>query len=127
MSTVEDCLRVVPNKFELVLLASYRARTLIDGSSPLYDVNGKEKKSVVSLNEIGEGLLNIEETKKNIEEEIKEENSLKIYGDIRASGKVVVGSDEDSIDDIESDAEYEGTDEYEDGVEDYVDEDKDIE
>ena len=32
--TVEDCLKTIPNRFELVLAATYRARQLVQGHSP---------------------------------------------------------------------------------------------
>jgi DNA-directed RNA polymerase subunit omega len=75
--TVEDCLQVVPNRFELVLLASYRAKTLMGGSSPLYDNKNKEKSTVVALNEIGSRLLGVEEVKDLAESNIKSQGALK--------------------------------------------------
>ena len=35
--TVEDCVDKVSNRFDLVLLAAHRARTLSTGSSPLVE------------------------------------------------------------------------------------------
>jgi len=52
--TVEDCLENVDNRFELVLVASKRARQLANGSeSPLEWEN--DKPTVVALREIAEG------------------------------------------------------------------------
>ncbi|MDR5653122.1 DNA-directed RNA polymerase subunit omega [Ruixingdingia sedimenti] len=51
--TVEDCVDKVPNRFELVLLASHRAREIAAGS-PLTVDRDKDKNSVVSLREIAE-------------------------------------------------------------------------
>ncbi len=48
--TVEDCVKVVPNRFELCLLASTRAKAIIAGSPTALD--RKEKPSVISLREI---------------------------------------------------------------------------
>jgi len=48
--TVEDCLRKVPNRFELVLLAARRAKQLLKGSRPL--VESENKEVVTSLREI---------------------------------------------------------------------------
>lgn len=48
--TVEDCLRNVPNRFALVLLATRRTRQLLDGAKPL--VRAKNKMPIISLREI---------------------------------------------------------------------------
>jgi DNA-directed RNA polymerase subunit omega len=51
--TVEDCLEVVDNRFELVLMASKRARQLAKGADPAID-NGEheDKPTVLALREI---------------------------------------------------------------------------
>jgi DNA-directed RNA polymerase subunit omega len=51
--TVEDCLRKIPNKFELVLLASKRARQLFAGARPLLETDNRE--IVTALREIEAG------------------------------------------------------------------------
>lgn len=51
--TVEDCLEKVTNRFELVLLASKRARQLFKGAKPLLDSENREV--VVALREIAAG------------------------------------------------------------------------
>lgn len=51
--TVEDCLRKVSNRFELVMLASKRARQLFKGAKPLIASGNREV--VVALREIAEG------------------------------------------------------------------------
>lgn len=51
--TVEDCLDVVNNRFELVLMASKRARQLAKGAEPLLDRNDHDDKpTVLALREI---------------------------------------------------------------------------
>jgi DNA-directed RNA polymerase subunit omega len=53
--TVEDCLDNVNNRFDLVMLASKRARQLvIQGAEPLVDA-GADKPTVIALREIAEG------------------------------------------------------------------------
>jgi DNA-directed RNA polymerase subunit omega len=52
--TVEDCLKTVPNRFELVLAATYRARQLVQGHAAR--VNAKDKATVVALREIAAGV-----------------------------------------------------------------------
>ena len=54
--TVEDCLEHVDNRFNLVLLASKRARKLSLGAKPLLEDNG-DKPAVLALREIAEGLV----------------------------------------------------------------------
>jgi DNA-directed RNA polymerase subunit omega len=51
--TVEDCLKEMPNRFELTLAASYRARQLIKGHTP--KVEGSHKATVTALREIASG------------------------------------------------------------------------
>lgn len=57
--TVEDCLENVVNRYELVLLASKRARQIILGSDPLVPDNN-DKATVIALREIAEDLVNSE-------------------------------------------------------------------
>ena len=52
--TVEDCLENVESRFELVLLASKRARQLVSGKEAMVDWEN-DKATVVALREIGEG------------------------------------------------------------------------
>ena len=51
--TVEDCIDKVDNRFELVLLASHRAR-LISSGSPLTIDRDRDKNPVVALREIAD-------------------------------------------------------------------------
>ena len=51
--TVEDCLEVVNNRFELVLMATKRARQLANGAEPLVE-STNDKPTVLSLREIAE-------------------------------------------------------------------------
>ena len=54
--TVEDCLENVESRFELVLLASKRARQLVAGKEPTVAWEN-DKATVVALREIGEGKI----------------------------------------------------------------------
>jgi DNA-directed RNA polymerase subunit omega len=49
--TVEDCLAVVDNRFELVLMATKRARQLANGADPLVEASN-DKPTVLALREI---------------------------------------------------------------------------
>jgi DNA-directed RNA polymerase subunit omega len=62
--TVEDCLEHVDNRFELVMVASKRARDIaIRGEEPLVAWEN-DKPTVVALREIAEGLITPEILKK---------------------------------------------------------------
>ena len=52
--TVEDCLDNVDNRFELVLLATKRARQIARGGEPLVE-ESNDKSTVIALREIAEG------------------------------------------------------------------------
>ena len=54
--TVEDCLGAVDNRFELVLVATKRARQIANGREPLVPWEN-DKPTVVALREIAEGLI----------------------------------------------------------------------
>ena len=60
--TVEDCVKIVESRFELILLASERARTLSKGAQPLLD-RDRDKNPVVALREIAEQVLNLDDIK----------------------------------------------------------------
>jgi DNA-directed RNA polymerase subunit omega len=52
--TIEDCLSKFTNRFELTLAATYRARQLASGSTPLVDAE-RDKPTVIALREIAAG------------------------------------------------------------------------
>jgi DNA-directed RNA polymerase subunit omega len=55
--TVEDCLENVENRFELVMLASKRAKQLImQGAEPMVDPEN-DKPTVIALREIAKGYV----------------------------------------------------------------------
>ena len=54
--TVEDCLDKVDNRFELVLVATKRARQLANGKEPLVEWEN-DKPTVVALRELADGLI----------------------------------------------------------------------
>jgi DNA-directed RNA polymerase subunit omega len=60
--TVEDSLKQIPNRFELVLSAAYRARMLNQGHSARID--SKNKPAVTALREIADGKVGTEMLKK---------------------------------------------------------------
>ena len=60
--TVEDCLKKIPNRFQMVLAAAYRARQLTQGHAP--KVEAKDKPAVLALSEIAAGEVGLEMLKK---------------------------------------------------------------
>jgi DNA-directed RNA polymerase subunit omega len=61
--TVEDCLRRIPNMYELVLLAADRARQLYRGSDAL--VRSKNRVIVTALREIAAGKVHLSNSESN--------------------------------------------------------------
>jgi DNA-directed RNA polymerase subunit omega len=58
--TVEDCLREVPNRFLLVMVATKRAKQLFKGAEPLIENKSKNRNVVLSLREIAAGKVDFE-------------------------------------------------------------------
>ncbi len=79
--TVEDCLKIIPNRFELSLIASYRAKQLMNGSPKLYVSNKVEKNTVIALREIAANLLDIQQLKKELQDSIKNQALFKNFDD----------------------------------------------
>ena len=52
--TVEDCVENVPNRFDLVLVATKRARQISLGAAPMLEEEN-DKPTVIALREIAEG------------------------------------------------------------------------
>jgi DNA-directed RNA polymerase subunit omega len=63
--TVEDCIDKVDNRFELVLLASHRAR-MISSGSPLTVDRDRDKNPVVALREIADTTISPEDLKEDL-------------------------------------------------------------
>ena len=66
--TVEDCIDKFPSRFELVLVASNRARKLYSGENPTVEIDN-DKNTVIALREIAEETLTIEQLKNDLIEE----------------------------------------------------------
>jgi DNA-directed RNA polymerase subunit omega len=57
--TIEDCLDKIPNRFELTLAATNRARQISAGSQPMVD-GDRDKPTVIALREVAAGKVGIE-------------------------------------------------------------------
>ena len=66
--TVEDCIDKFPSRFELVLVASNRARKLHSGESPTVEIDN-DKNTVIALREIAEETLTKDQLKNDLIEE----------------------------------------------------------
>ena len=66
--TVEDCVDKFPSRFELVLVASQRARELHSGETTTLE-RENDKNTVIALREIANSTFSIEEMKENLIEE----------------------------------------------------------
>jgi DNA-directed RNA polymerase subunit omega len=57
--TVEDCMKHIPNRFNMTLAATYRARQIAMGSTPQVEVD-RDKPTVLALRELAEGKFGVE-------------------------------------------------------------------
>ncbi len=63
--TVEDCVIEIPNRFELVLLAAHRARSISSGSAVTIDPDN-DKNPVIALREIAEKTIPAEDMREGL-------------------------------------------------------------
>ena len=66
--TVMDCIDKFPSRFELVLVASNRARKLHSGEDPTVEIDN-DKNTVIALREIAEETVTVEQLKNDLIEE----------------------------------------------------------
>ena len=98
--TVEDCVTKVPNRFDLVLLASQRARALAGGVPPTLEKEN-DKNPVIALREIAEGTIEVDNLRqlvvsglqKHVEVDEPEDDSVAI---LAAAEKEWAGVNNDS-------------------------------
>ena len=57
--TVDDCLKRIPNRFQMTLAATFRARQLANGATPLVEPE-KDKPTVIALREMAAGKVGLE-------------------------------------------------------------------
>ena len=119
--TVEDCVLLVPNRFDLVMLASHRARALASGAE-LRVERDRDKNPVVALREVAEEKLDLESLReslikglqKRIEPDRPEEEVVELMNSETQSWiGADIGADED--DDLDMDADLDEEEEAVDG------------
>ena len=77
--TVEDCMAIVPNRFDLIILAAKRARQLANGVEPLVDNTlFKDKPTVLALREIAARHIDEELVDRVEKDEQERRDQLKI-------------------------------------------------
>jgi DNA-directed RNA polymerase subunit omega len=52
--TVDDCLKIIPNRFDMSLAATYRARQITNGAQPMLEAS-RDKPTVIALRELAAG------------------------------------------------------------------------
>ena len=62
--TVDDCIEVIPNRFQMTLAATYRARQITIGAKPMID-DDRDKPTVIALRELAQGLYGLEVLKRS--------------------------------------------------------------
>ena len=110
--TVEDCVVLVPNRFDLVMLAAHRARALASGAELLLD-RDRDKNPVVALREIAERKLDLESLheslvkglQKRIEPDRPEDDVVELMSSEQQSWiNAAMDSDESEDDDLDMDS-----------------------
>ena len=102
--TVEDCVKVIENRFELILIASERAKTLAKGVEPLLE-RDRDKNPVVALREIAENFLDLDATKSDLVKGLqKVHEEVLVEPDEQALDKDEQPVDENLIKDLEENA-----------------------
>jgi|TARA_B110000444_G_C18559078_1_gene463919 DNA-directed RNA polymerase subunit omega len=90
--TVEDCLKIIDNQYDLVLLAKERTTQLNSGLPILVDEDN-DKKTIISLREIGDGKVLIKDLQKRAIQRLRKEPD---------HVEEVVDSEEEENDDFEN-------------------------
>lgn len=129
--TVEDCIMVVPNRFELVLLAAQRARDISAGLT-LTVSRDNDKNPVIALREIAEQSINLEELRRHIARGVNRHEDLNIeddallalaqegFGDAFGGDDIEISEvsfddgseDDDEVEDSEADLSFDGDDDF---------------
>jgi DNA-directed RNA polymerase subunit omega len=57
--TVDDCMKIIPNRFYMTLAATYRARQLANGAQTMIEAT-RDKPTVVALRELAASKFGVE-------------------------------------------------------------------
>ena len=102
--TVEDCIDKVPNRFELVLLASHRARSISQGA-PLTIDRDNDKNPVVALREIADVSIDkddlqedlVHSMQKHVEIDEPEADVVPMLGADGSPAEIIPGVPDDEV------------------------------
>ena len=97
--TVEDCIDKFPSRFELVLVASNRARKLHTGENPTVEIDN-DKNTVIALREIAEETI----TSEQLKNELIEEYQTNTFDEDEDLNEIEDNSTENQTDTIQSDS-----------------------
>ena len=75
--TVDDCMSTIPNRFQMTLAASYRARQISAGASPMVEAD-RDKPTVIALREIEEGLISNEFMDAQDRQDLQEQEAVEM-------------------------------------------------
>ena len=95
--TVEDCVTIIPNRFELVLLASQRARDISAGV-PLTVEKDNDKNPVIALREVADQTIDFEELRRHIV------HGVNRHADLNFEDDNILALTEEAMSDISGDA-----------------------
>ena len=112
--TVEDCIDKFPSRFELVLVASHRARKLHSGDIPAIEKDN-DKNTVIALREIADSAFTVDQMKENLIQEYQtitisdeEDENIELENLDGSNEKIEEPNVENSIKDPEIDEELTG-------------------
>ncbi len=91
--TVEDCIDKFPSRFELVLVASNRARKLYTGESPTVEIDN-DKNTVIALREIAEETI----TKEKLKNDLIQEYQTNTFSEDEDLNEIEDNTNEDQTD-----------------------------
>ena len=104
--TVEDCIDKFPSRFELVLVASNRARKLYTGENPTVEIDN-DKNTVIALREIAEETI----TKEQLKNDLIKEYQTNTFGEDEDLNEIEDNSNEDQTDTNQLDSNISNQDE----------------
>lgn len=119
--SIEKCLEAVPNKFELALLASNRAKAILAGSPIAMEEKSKDDKpAFISLKEIEENKLDLQKTKVDLKEDILKDNlfikSVVKKDSLKSDDSFDDGDDDFNLDELMNNMEFDTDDQEEDDI-----------
>ncbi len=99
--TVEDCIEVVINRFELVALAAQRAKAIASGA-PLAVERDNDKNAVVALREIADRKVSVESLRENLITSNQKRVRLDAYGVEETGAEEITNISEEVAEELSS-------------------------